>query len=355
MAVQVNSSSPQLKNIPLTVEEVRERLSDKIVESIQAIVRDNMERMSQYKTDTRVLGKGVYYTMDYFNALEEKKQSKRLDHLRNNDSFYHGYASSEFFKMVPDQQSATGKMLQTFVLQRGSASEALKSIREGFSLIDCTGACEIAQYTAIESILGTEKFDALFRADLPWPLTIGTSNVDSPLPDLRIFTKDDEDHSVSIFRKGDLIAHRNIGRYLLKHPFGLYPAFSTIFLGFSEKGEAKYTTLGLPSEGATAAEIQDAFIEGYNQPPKEFNALTPTTLQKCFSKWSSALVRKINELKDDKITQEDFRELGGSRVRIHCELHAERITTLANSSINDAIQLINSWRQKGIVVESKNL
>ena len=104
-----NSMQTFLQTNPLTESEVHGRLRELSVKGIQEIVSDNVDRQRYYKEDTQLLAKGVFYFHEYFNALNEKKQTQRLDFFKKNNSFFHGYASPKHFTIAEDAEGPSGK------------------------------------------------------------------------------------------------------------------------------------------------------------------------------------------------------------------------------------------------------
>ena len=99
-----------------------------------------------------------------------------------------GGSIPKHFQLVSDRDSPSGKKVAGFVLKEGVLpNDALHAIEDGLSLFGCAEVCQIAQYAAIEDVLGTSKFNALFAADSSTPLMIGSTLPNNPISRLRLY------------------------------------------------------------------------------------------------------------------------------------------------------------------------
>lgn len=106
--------------LPISNEQIREIFVNKSTEVIRSIVADNLMRMNDYKKDPALLKKGIFYGNEYYKALKECNLSKKIETMRKNGQFYHGYAPPNFFTMVANSQRDTGVEANRFNLKKGA-------------------------------------------------------------------------------------------------------------------------------------------------------------------------------------------------------------------------------------------
>ena len=89
------------KGRDFTDEECHFHLRKSSVEFLTAIERDSSRRREGFREDLHLLGKGVFYLDEYFDALTEMKQTPRINFFKKKDSFFHGFASPKHFHVPP--------------------------------------------------------------------------------------------------------------------------------------------------------------------------------------------------------------------------------------------------------------
>ncbi len=354
MSLKVNGSGSSSQMTPLKVNEIETRLADSTVVAIQSIVSENITRKKQ-----SALAKGIFYPHEYSIQLKQSTDPgapARLKWFKDRDSFYEGYLSHKHFDRMPVSQcpitdSASKNLRHVFLLKKGvSPSEAIKTAKEGISLIGCGEACQIAQYAALLSILGPEKFDLLFAENSQTPLVIDSSVLVNPLNLLkRHIAKANPDSSE--IKKGTQVYIYNANTYLSKHPFGIAQGFNALCVDSSTEGK-KFTSLGLPSEGLTQEGVSVVLLDEYNLEDTDIlDQWTTQTAEKVRTTCKQQFV-KAEQLKDAKLTVDEFKQQEGGKLVLLYEWDAQRVTDLVNCSPKEARALFteydNQRRQKKV-------
>lgn len=338
MTSKVLSNPTPHSSKTLTVEEVRGRLQNISVEILAEITRDNAHRMDGFTNDIQLLSQGVFYLTDYFKSLKEKNQTNRINHFRDRNVFFHGYTSPNHFTLADQATSPSGKKVANFVLKNGVLpSEALDAMKNGLSLLGCGEVCQIAQYGALQDVLGTEKFNALFASNSPTPLMIGSQLPTNPISRFRLYLMQE---NPSTLQKGDVVFIQNATTYASKHVTGHAHAFN-VLCAENTPGSEKYIGLGLPPEGLTHDQINALLLCEFNLPPDSFERWSAP-----IRSFFSGVIVKSMEWKDAQLTPESFKELGGGKSLLACALDAERITALANSTLAEARKLLDGYDVK---------
>lgn len=341
MAIKVNGGSApaSISSKPLTVDEVRDRLTATAVATVRAIVKDNEDRMARYKDkgNIQLLASGPFYGNEYFKALQATSQTARLKYYLEKGSFFHGLAPSEFFYMQPNALSPTQVVASRFLLKPGKKpSEALAAIRQGLSFIGCGETCKIGYYEAIREVLGTEKFDMLFASDSPTPLMIHFDSFDSrDNPLLSLFVKTIPASKIS---KGQIVPIPNADLYPIKHLNGEASNFVTLCCDDTPDHQT-FTTLGLRSEGMTLQEVSEKLLEEFNSDPIGMEIVTKEVAARLRPHPFTPMFAQ------KKLTPDEFAARGGGRILGTIELNAERITKLANGTFDEARALLTQWHQ----------
>lgn len=341
MAIITNSAHPtsvQYPQTPISEDEVRERLTTKAIEIVRAIVTNNTHRMKEFKREIQLLGSGIFYGNEYFEALKSANQKARLEFYLQKGSFYHGLAPSKHFDMLKNSNSPTGILANCFVLKEGVApSAALDDIRQGLSFIGCGETCQIAYYEAVKDVLGTEKFDILFAANSSTPLTIQFNSGNNPINRLLERTS-----SPKKFVKGRIYQFENTPYYASKHMNGEALGYTTLCCD-DTPGKETFTTLGLSPEGMTQAEVGQKMFEDCNRNPIGLEIVTEEVAKRILSTYTQKEISQFKKLETYQFSAEDFAEQGGGRIIASCELNAQRITQLANLSVKEARKLFDQW------------
>lgn len=324
-------------------EEVRTQLIEKTIQTMQQITADTLARKEGYLQNPEKLTRGIYYPYDYFTALGKTSQTSKAEQLQNEDLFFHGHAPTDFFELSSDNESLSGKRVCTFVLKKGVLpGAALKAIREGLSILGCGETCQIAQWTAVQDILGDQKFNALFAAGTKTPLIIGSRLSTNPISVLRNYLKEKLTPSTRL-KKGDHVFLNNIS-YHHKHPLGPAVGFNLICVD-DTPGSEKFCGLGLPPEGVTWAELFQQLVSDYNAPPCHLGMLSERTKRAYLKAMGPEARKQAETLKEAMITIDDF-TTHPREIEILDELNAKLVTLLANSTLEKGRDLLDSLKPK---------
>lgn len=346
--VSTVSSDRSVQSPVLQAEDVRQTLSDLICSKIQAICDDNKRRLEGFKNDVSLLSGGIFYPEEYFHALKEAGLEDRIEELRNLDAFFYGYAPPESFELLDVAKRTSGCGL--FVLKKGVLpSVALDKMAHGLSLMECRGVCDLVRYLAIKEVLGNEKFDLLFSSDSPFSLTIGFGTWKDPLNFLVEWINAEIPDPETIER-GDLVYFRNLPYYPLKHRLGMAQGFNTFCIDETVSSQ-KFAALGLESEGLNPKQIFITLLD-------ELNRTKDTCLEHISDKTKAAYNRALYiaslsscspiqyEPSDRHVTWAEFSSINSKNWSLRCRLDVEKITALANSTVEEAKSLLHTyWSQ----------
>ena len=326
-----------------SVEETSAILISRSIEVLREIASDNIRRMKGYKANVQLLDRGIFYPNDYYTALKETHQQKRLDFFLQKGSFWHCYTPTSHFEMVPtpiDECYPTGFLKCCFVLKKGAQpTEALVSLREKISLLGCGETCQISYYEAIRKVLGDDKFNKLFAADSPTPLKIGQSRLlNNPIASLMMACP-----TKSKIVKGQINQITNTPLYKNKHIHGHGSTFITLCCD-DTPGKELFTTLGLSPEGLTYAQVNEALMAEFNKDSIGTATVTDVVAKCILEGEPEEMLEQASELKNKKISSlAEFTELNGGGIILQGELVAKRITLLANSTFEEARLLLDTW------------
>lgn len=325
---------------PLKAEEVRARLIHTICKVMQEICADNEERMLSYTKKTDALSGGIFYPRDYFVALKARKQKERLAYFLQHDSFYNGYLSPKYFRIEENPQTASGKRPCAFILkEKADAVEALQSIRKGLSLIGCGEVCQVAHYEAILDIIGPEKFRVLFAGDSSTSLKLGLAS-NNPIGRLRTYFMKESPKPLQL-KKGDQVYIAGFPRYFEKHVIGACSGYNTICYHGSGK---TFMALGLSSKGETLTQVNESLIRGYNIPISYFEYLSQKTKQTLVRQLGAQKLSISEKNKEAQISMTEYQAAGGGKVTLICQLDYEKVTKLANATLDEARVLLNGFK-----------
>lgn len=327
----------------LLEKEVEAVLNQTTVQTIQHLAEDHFNRKN-YQHNLQLLSEGIFYPIEYYQALKNKNQTQRLEFFTKKGSFWHGFAASKSVKMVDDAALPTGKKIGCFVLENKAVpSSALEGLKKGLSLFGCGEVVQLSQYTGILEVLGQEKFDALFAYDSSTPFMIGSTLPNNPISRLRRYLMK-ENPQPSDFRIGDVVYISNAATYLAKHPTGHETGCNMLCIDNSP-GSLKFTGLGLSPKGNTIAEVENELLEAYNtsyqKPP--FNLTTQEAVQAYERCFSPARIASMERLKDSIMSYEEFKAKGGGTLKIVAELDVPRLTALANHHLAEARVLLDGY------------
>lgn len=243
----------------------QDKVQECVLLKFQAIVEDAQNRLEGYKTDVKLLNSGFWYPTNYYEALVEKAQTKRLEWGKKGPFFY-GHAPKGF-DHVTDSSMPGDKKISGYVLKNGMLpSEALKSVKESLCFIDCQEAIQLAQYEALLEILGENRFNEEFSSKNRG-IVLSTNPKETPL-DLfqgyQMFKLEDPTFWTSL-KKGDQVFFANIPGYSVKHPNGEGGGFHALC---SQQGDQrKFIAFGVPKEGVTKEGMIEVLVEEFNKSP----------------------------------------------------------------------------------------
>src|ERR1700722_7978865 len=324
------------------VSEIHTRLVNKSVEEILKISADNVRRKDVCEETDGLLEQGVYNPTEYYFLLESKNKITRLEELKEVDAYFHGYASPDHFDMVPENESVTMKKVCTFVVKKGALpSDAVHAMKKGLSLIGCGEACQLAQYLAIEDVWKPEKFNFLLSADSTTPLVIGSRLPQNPLSRLRNYMKMPISPDSPAIEKADHIYVTNANTYLDKQITGSSKGYN-VFCIDKTIGSQKFTTLGLPP-GATHRKIEDICISKYNSLYRSMETWSENTFNEVCAQLTPETFDRAQEMMLTQIDYKEFKAQNGGSMMIVGELDANRITAIANASLEKARQLFDGY------------
>jgi len=305
-------------------------LNQLVAEKFKALCQDMEDRLKLAESgDVTVLDKGFWYPEDYFKLLEKKpKRKERKEFLLDRDYFRKGYPPKNKLSLVFNKVSDAEVPFGIYALKKGvTPSEALDALVHDLCFIDCTIVLQIAYYQVLRDLWGTEKFNSyilryrpvnnvfvssyFFRYDMPLLHFVDVKGVDVGAPGRR---------NVQVGAKYYI---RNHPLYLHKDRLGSGTGFNVMCLD-ATPGRQRFTGLGLPSNGASEAEIIKICIDEFNKDP--LNAAIcrkenwPRLSQEGgYTEQTRQLLKNVkiteadfenNNLNLSGITQEQLRQLG---------------------------------------------
>ena len=309
------------------------------------VVSNQEKRVASFsKGDLDQIYKGIYHKDDYRAYLQKggKACEGRLADFFQLNYFIDGYVNPDFFENVPAPLSITKKSFNHFkIKEKVSASQAIKALHSGLTLIDCGNVIAIVYLVAIKNLFGAEKFNALFGASGPSPLEIcwnednhGTFGLF--IQATQVTNATEYAQKVHI---GDIVWVTNTSVYKDKHPGGNGTGVYLI-----QMAGDKFFGFDLPAEGATLAKVQDILLDVFNSPQTSLLKCTPEQLDE-LRKNNPGRLEKAEALKNKTFTIETFKQTGGGALgSLITSIHLERIGALYEASIPDAIELLKSWK-----------
>lgn len=253
--------------------------------------------------------KGIWYASGYYRYINKHALLDRFKQHSSKEIFFHGHTPEDCFSQVPDPASPTGIRVDTFFLRKGTPpSYALKRLEEDLCLLDCGTFCTISAYKALCDILTKEKFDYLFAADSPYPLTL-IKGESSPLSKILIKQEINKENEA---RKGDLCYFSNIKEYIAKHPAGTSRGYHVLC---SRENPHRYIGHGLGvlsgSIELDKQEIEKELLDCYNSEPVDEGFLTEKLWDYYYSFYFRGDKKKGKNLvasyRDKQMTIEQFR------------------------------------------------
>lgn len=336
---------PPEKDIPILTDKiVRKQLNDKLVESMRSITRDYQERYSTTDINKRL--RGIHYPKNYAQLVLEANRTDLFNFFNKRNSFFHGYLHYKFFRMIDDRESPSGKKVNCHIIKDGADPvKALRSVRNGPSLMGCGECCQLAQYEAILHLVGPKRFRVCFSATSKTPLAFGPID-ENPIGRLRQYLIQKDFPSSSIC-KGDQLYIENIKEYRKKHLIGDTSGFNVIcsvpginpkFLALAQLEEDP------TSEGVGYEQIKEVLIISYNDSFSCLNNYSDTLRKKILAAAPHQSLERSKKLKKSKIDEHKFTQLGGGQTTLLCELHVKRIALIANSPIKSGPRYLAKFK-----------
>lgn len=245
----------------------------KLATHLQAIAKRSRESLNGYAENPSFLDTGMWYPSDLFMALTKTQQTGKINLLMEKDAFYYGYANPEFFEPVKEQGGVERGRCAFQVKDGVPAADALKEIRTGFTICDCTMAYSIAFYETLLDILGEEKFNRLFQGH--FRMVLGQS--------LTFCTPENllcEHRNGSPFiKKGKRFYFEGVQYFHDKHLFSPWGGIHVVCIDDTANRQL-FTGFGLDPEGETAEQIIQKLLEAYNEPADLTMGLSKELLDK---------------------------------------------------------------------------
>ena len=179
-------------------------------------------------------------------------------------SFFNGHADEDFFELTSPF---------SFKLKEGkSPSDAILSFLKGPTSVDCWNAILACYHKCILDILGKDKFDQIFT-DLAISRTDGSATFAYLC---EVTTPDSATKPLEI---GEFCHFRGVKGYLNKHPMGNLAGENVVYVGENRRGHPLFRGFGFKNP-LTQAEINERFIEGYNQEGHLVDTIDPEEAKK---------------------------------------------------------------------------
>lgn len=290
---------------------LKQRLGRIAARTVGDISVDSNHRLENYRTDITCLAEGVFYQNNYYIALKETNQTKRIEWFKNKNYFYHIYPP-KYFENIPDsEQSNSGFAIAKIVLKKGALpSEALKAAKQGLAFLDCNTVCQIGQYQALYDVWGEKTFNRIFSHETGKPMML--SDYDTPDNPLLGFLKkgscDEGRKGSRPVKVGDRVSFSNDPRYAQKHALmGDFQAISVSCID-DTPGAQRYVALGLPSGGCQEEGIEETCLSAHNQTPMSLEPLTDELANQLFIGGKQGYAER-NAFFDPTNTEDQFKFL----------------------------------------------
>lgn len=275
----VRSSDPKCPNDP---KELKKNLYEPLEYEVEELLQLKDKIAHLFTTNMYLLMKpkeslhGIWYFEDlkaYFERNEEHTNIERTI----TEAIAHGgggYLNSDFFKK-------TDRHL-FYLKPDKSAAEAIQSIFNDVTILDCGTAIVACVMKTILEVVGKNKFDAFFNSGMK----NGDLKFINPQP------KDFESYSSLFCRPvretkygnsgedgnrplqvGDICSFRGVYYYGNKHPAGVAGNWNVVCLGRNTEGEQIYAGFGFNGP-LTEKEIIQLLIDEYNKDRTELDLET---------------------------------------------------------------------------------
>lgn len=333
--------SPEIKTIQSpSAESVTNFVADRACQILAEINQSLNDRLEKSSTEPSQLKKGIFYPNDYCELLLDNVDMKAHQQLRKNGSYYCGLAPQEFFEV-------RRLNLKTFttvyfggywarVLPGRSASDALEAFLNGLTLTSSTEICQLSLFLALRDLLTKDKFDILFDARSPCPLTLYGDFTNNPTIQCLFSVYSITATPDGQIQKGDMVVFRNSPSYGWKHVNGEFSVLAT--LCDSAPGQpVTFSGFWLPP-AMTRDEILDELCEEYNRESHNL-PLLPIAYA---SKLSKASLPPLDTASKERLIKEGMGEYYLIRIR------PDRILQLVKSSPEEGLVLLKEWSRQPI-------
>lgn len=311
------------------------------VGAMQGICEENFHNMQNYQKPNQ-LAKGIYYGNQYFHALKDTGQMPRLNFFLERNAFYHGWASPKMFDQLGNPKSPTGKAVNSWIIKAGiSASVALKVLREGPTMLSCGEVLGIADYMALQKVLGDKKFDILFSSPSPMALTIMNSlPTKQSLRTLRPINKLEE---IDIGESGYIMGVPQL--YQAKHINGEAQAFNILCSGNQEK--QRVLAFGVDPKqgrGVTVKRMVKVLLEEQNKTPETMELYTNELSQKILATYQPQALLQCEKLKNMTLTMDQFKAHGGGKfLAKRVTMDYSKLSLLFEKAPEEGLKYMKIW------------
>lgn len=324
---------------------IHKQLQDVALRVLAEITADTLSRQQRFdKGEHAQFDKGCHTVEGYFNRMKTigNKADPQLNFMRKKGHFYFGKVPDSF-KYHRDVKSPYGYSPMLYILKSGKPSDALKSLRTGFTFLSCGEACQIACYTALSEVL-KDKFDSLFHENAPTPLSIGVSNEFNPINLLRsVVALSGKPNEI---KRGQWTSLSVIDGNAKKHICGDREKYNVLCL---EEGVApKFLGFDSDPKGATQVQATDVLVKDYNKNPIiDADIASEVVLKqiKGIPNYEEDLKTAMS-LKEKQITLAEYQAAGGGVFNEVTDFNMDRIMQLVDSVPNDGRKLLMKWREE---------
>ncbi len=184
---------------------LKERLDGIAVAEMRDMCHERVGRMARARAgDATAVEGGIWYGNDCQELWTAAGRVEELVSLKARGRLFHGHAPTTHWRKPKDKTKLFGRAILIFDLKKGRRpSEALRA--EGPWIIDCRTTIESARYLALEQVLGTDIFNAVFAADGPAPLRLGLLAPDGKIFPMMPLLRQRRFSSLAKVRPGDWV------------------------------------------------------------------------------------------------------------------------------------------------------
>lgn len=329
-----------------SAEAIHKQLCDVALKVMSEMVADTKSRYEKFaKGQHSVLGQGVHTVESYYEKMKGigKKGEPQLNFMRKEGHFYFGRAPKEFFRYVKDPSAPYGYSPMDYILKQGNPSDALTSLRTGFTFLGCGEGCQVAYYAALCDVLSKPKFDSLFHAKAPTPMSIGTANATNPINLLKTVVS--FEGKPNELKRGQWTAVSVIDEYAAKHLCGDRGEYNVLCK--EEGATPKFDGIDLP-ESVTQLQVTEALVAEFNRKPiTDADIASEEVLKQIQGKpdYEDDL-KAAASLKEKQITLAEYQSAGGGDLNEVIDFNMDRIMQLVKATPSQGKQLLKKWQEE---------